>query len=282
MLDFRTQKNDIFKTLTMVLLLLVLTILSVLISQGVSLDEARLSNFDFWLTVGLDMAFVLFVFNIVRSMHSDNVKKNKDGPYFAAFVRFSSCVKYIKREKLYDKLNNAVSNYNEELKEQAYEKALFRITDKITYSDIGEYDITLNSYGLETRELKRFTKLQQKYNAGTLKYGKMRARYITHDKIIMPNFYTKSDLSSSTGKVKATVNGMVVGSFFITNVILKSLVFGSIDDSIWYVILEQSFMFLSAVSSAIFHTKAIINEMIANLTQKADWCQRFGLEEQNM
>lgn len=280
MVTFKTQKNDVAKTIVMVLLLVVLVILSVLVTRGVGFKDENFSNIEFWIAIGLDMAFVILVFNIVRGTHTDNIKQNPKGAYFCSFSRFAKCVLHIKQNKLYKNLNLAVASYNEELKEQAYDKALFKITDKITYSDIAQYDVELNEYGLEKKELKRFAKLQKKYLAGTLRYAKMKARYITHDKVILPSIWAKNDMRSSTGKVKAFVNALVIVTFFVTNVVLKSITFTYNDEGIWYVILEQSFMFLSALWSAFRYTRMIIDEMIANLTQKADWCQRYGFEPQ--
>lgn len=273
-------KKDLMRNVITIVFLIVIVVLSIFLYIGVDFTTDTISKPEFWTPVLLNMVCTLLIFNFGTNLILDNIKHTKEGKYFNAYSRFAKYVYRIKNNAMYDKLDKAVETYNEELKKQAYEHRLFYITDKITYERLGDYNLEENPYKLSPRELKRLAKLQGKYIAGTLKYPKMKAEYITKDKVLAPGNYTKSDMNYNRGLHKVIINAIKIGTTLIAQIVMAVVVFNPTNTDIFQILLKQSFLFLLAIISAFSKANTINNATISNLNEKSDWCKRFGLGEE--
>ncbi len=278
-LDIKIEKRDIVRTAVTIAYVLIAAVVSIFVSQGVDFRFDKIFCAEFVGPLLVNLIILIVVYNTCSTMLLENIKYNKDGKYFYAYSRFAKCVLYIKRNKLHKELEEKVAEYNEELKKQAYEIELFKITDRINYEEIGDYDVKANPFRLREKELQKFIQLQAKYNSGALKYAKMRPEYITRDKVLFPGTYQKGDLGYDIKKHKAVRNAVVMISFFVTQVILNSIIFNPQGLDFLTVLITQGTLFCSAIFSSFTNANIINNATISSLTEKADWCQRFGFEE---
>lgn len=278
-IDFKTEGKNILKNIIMLIYLVITVLLSIIMAQGFDFVLDNINSYKFWAQVFINLIFVLLVYNICTSMILENIKRNIEGKYFAAYARFAKCVMYIRSKKLYDEVSRAVALYNEELKQQAYEKRLFNISDRLYYSDLKTYDIMANLYKLNKKELRKLEKLKQQYISGTLRYAKMKADYILRDGTLLPNMFNKSNLKFDRTQLRISLNILVLIAFIFISTLLNTILFKYGSESLMQTIVSQLFMFFSATFSAFWYSNIINNATVSNLKQKADWCQRFGFEE---
>lgn len=276
-------KKDILRNVTTIVFLIIIAVLSIFLYLGVDFTVDKISSIEFWGPVLLNMLCTILIFNFCTNLILVNLQHSNEAnnKYYNAYSRFVKYVHHIKDKALYKELDEAVEQYNEELKKQAYEHRLYYISDKITYERLGEYDLEENPYKLTPRELKKLAKLQAHYIAGTLKYPKMKAKYITKDKVLAPGNHTKSDMNYNRTLHKVIINAIKIGTTLIAQVVMAIVVFNYTNSDIFQILLKQSFLFLSAVISAFSKANTINNATISNLNEKSDWCKRFGFDEEN-
>ena len=245
--------KSIIQTLVQLAFCIVAFIFTFLVTLGIRADFSILKTAEYWIQVSNNTVLMIFVYNIVFFIDQKNRTSNKGSRFFIAFQTVKLRTEIINKNKMYDKLKEAVKAENEERYRNACNDILRKHTVRFEYNDIinideNEFIPFLDKYLIRGKQAKKLLKVFIKIKKGKIKIQELQADALLQDKELgKSNDFTILDYSDSAYERKRNI--VKILSFIITSVITSVVSFTFTSMSFWQAFLTNLVLFFGSAMS---------------------------------
>lgn len=255
--------KSIFETILQVFLGIAAFVVSLLITLGISSDFSRISTAAYWIEVAAGAGLMLVIYNLIYIMDQSNRAKNTHSRYYVAFQTNRLRMNFIHENKLYDKLDQAVKDENEERYIKKCTKLIHRITSRTSYADIKgcngleELAALGSRLLLKKRAKKRLERLYTRISSGKVKIKEIKTENLLRDKEITLAEPEQLDYSDTALETKRNIQKVV--SFVLFSVISAVFTFSLTSIPFWQAFVKNVTMFFGAAISGFASSRGKTN-----------------------
>lgn len=251
--------KNIFETLTQLLFVLLGFIVIIFLYLGVTLDFKQITTALFWVRVSIQLVFTIIIFNMVYAMDKRNKMRNRESRYYVAYATNRLKVKYLEKEKLYDKLEEAVKEENAKRLVSRCNYKLGKICTRIKYEDVmteESPEVLCEKYKVLPRKCKRMIKLIGKIRGGSIKVRELKSKVFLSDKEILRENVEEYDYNVSVYEFKR--NSVKTFTFLISTIIAASISYAFVSVNFWAAFINNCTVLLGgAVSGFLDSTRCV-------------------------
>lgn len=255
--------KNIFETILQLVFCIAAFILSLLITLGVTVDFTRISSGAYWIEVAAGAVLMLVIYNLIYIMDQKNRAKDTKSRYYVAFQTNRLRMNKIHSEKLYDKLEEAVREENEQRYASKCTKLIHRATTRLCYDDLKALDglealeEKADKFLLPKKAKKRLRRIYKRICGGKVKIKQVNIDGLLKDKeitLVEPDLLDYSDT-----EMEGWRNVKKVLMFVFTSV--ASAVFSFAFNSLpfWQAFIKNVTLFFGAAVSGFSSSRAKTN-----------------------
>lgn len=255
--------RNVFETILQVFLGIAAFVVSLLITLGISSDFTRVSTAAYWIEVAAGAGLMLVIYNMIYIMDQNNRARNNRSRYYVAFQTNRLRMNFIQENKLYEQLEQAVKDENEERYIKKCTKLIHRITSRTSYEDIKncngieEVNKLSEKLLLKKRGKKKLARLYTKITSGKIKIKEIKTDNLLRDKEITSTEPEQLDYSDAALETKRNIQKVL--SFILFSVISAVFTFSLTSVPFWQAFVKNVTMFFGAAISGFASSRGKTN-----------------------
>lgn len=255
--------RNVFETILQVFLGIAAFVVSLLITLGISSDFTRVSTAAYWIEVAAGAGLMLVIYNMIYIMDQNNRARNTRSRYYVAFQTNRLRMNFIQENKLYEQLEQAVKDENEERYIKKCTKLIHRITSRTSYEDIKncngieEVNKLSEKLLLKKRGKKKLARLYTKITSGKIKIKEIKTDNLLRDKEITSTEPEQLDYSDAALETKRNIQKVL--SFILFSVISAVFTFSLTSVPFWQAFVKNVTMFFGAAISGFASSRGKTN-----------------------
>ena len=255
--------RNVFETILQVFLGIAAFVVSLLITLGISSDFTRVSTAAYWIEVAAGAGLMLVIYNMIYIMDQNNRARNTRSRYYVAFQTNRLRMNFIQENKLYEQLEQAVKDENEERYIKKCTKLIHRITSRTSYEDIKncngieEVNNLSEKLLLKKRGKKKLARLYTKITSGKIKIKEIKTDNLLRDKEITSTEPEQLDYSDAALETKRNIQKVL--SFILFSVISAVFTFSLTSVPFWQAFVKNVTMFFGAAISGFASSRGKTN-----------------------
>lgn len=255
--------RNVFETILQVFLGIAAFVVSLLITLGISSDFTRVSTAAYWIEVAAGAGLMLVIYNMIYIMDQNNRARNTRSRYYVAFQTNRLRMNFIQENKLYEQLEQAVKDENEERYIKKCTKLIHRITSRTSYEDIKncngieEVNKLSEKLLLKKRGKKKLARLYTKITSGKIKIKEIKTDNLLRDKEITSTEPEQLDYSDTALETKRNIQKVI--SFILFSVISAVFTFSLTSVPFWQAFVKNVTMFFGAAISGFASSRGKTN-----------------------
>ena len=255
--------RNVFETILQVFLGIAAFVVSLLITLGISSDFTRVSTAAYWIEVAAGAGLMLVIYNMIYIMDQNNRARNTRSRYYVAFQTNRLRMNFIQENKLYEQLEQAVKDENEERYIKKCTKLIHRITSRTSYEDIKncngieEVNNLSEKLLLKKRGKKKLVRLYTKITSGKIKIKEIKTDNLLRDKEITSTEPEQLDYSDAALETKRNIQKVL--SFILFSVISAVFTFSLTSVPFWQAFVKNVTMFFGAAISGFASSRGKTN-----------------------
>lgn len=255
--------RNVFETILQVFLGIAAFVVSLLITLGISSDFTRVSTAAYWIEVAAGAGLMLVIYNMIYIMDQNNRARNTRSRYYVAFQTNRLRMNFIQENKLYEQLEQAVKDENEERYIKKCTKLIHRITSRTSYEDIKncngieEVNNLSERLLLKKRGKKKLARLYTKITSGKIKIKEIKTDNLLRDKEITSTEPEQLDYSDAALETKRNIQKVL--SFILFSVISAVFTFSLTSVPFWQAFVKNVTMFFGAAISGFASSRGKTN-----------------------
>ncbi len=244
------MKKHIVETTSKVIFMFLLGVVVILISLGIKQDFSRIKTSAFWTETGAQLFVTMVIFNIVYSIDLGNRMHDKKSRFFRAYATNTLRRKEIDKNKLGDKLEEAVGLKNKEILIKKCNNLLHRICTRVYYEDVvteEPVEDIISRCKVNKKREKKFIKLVNKIREGRIKITPIKADIFLQDK---ESIFEKEDVYDYSNFVYESKRNLIkMGVFLGSTVLMATITFSFVSVNFWSAFLTNFTLFIGATVS---------------------------------
>lgn len=270
------MKKHIVETTSKIIFMFLFGIVVILISLGIKQDFSRIKTATFWTETGVQLLATMVIFNIVYSIDLNNRMHDETSRFFKAYATNFLRIKEIENNKLYDKLDKAVEEKNNEVLIKKCNSLLHKICSRVCYEDvINEEPIIniINKFKVAKKREKKFIKIVKKIREGRIKITPIKAEVFLQDKEVSFEKYDVYDFNNIAYAIKRNTEKII--TYLICAITASTLTFSFVSPNIWSALLTNFTLFLGATVSGFMSSSKSIKRKTALYEKRNQFLHKY-------
>jgi hypothetical protein len=246
--------KSIKETLIQILFGLVAFVVIIFTSLGISFDFSLLREIAYWIEVLIKLAVTMIFFNIIYYIYRKNIMHDTKSRFYKAFATNKLRIKKIENDRLYDKLEQAIKEENQERLETKCNNLLHLICTRVTYAEVMEMEdgkfLPAEDLAKKYRVFKHkmlFVKVVERIRSGRVRVKPITEKQFLQDKELLRDPIDKYDYSIGWEETKRNLEKIII--FLITQIIGTAIVFSFFMPNFWAELVTNLFVVLGAIFS---------------------------------
>lgn len=210
----------------------------IIASLGINIDFNRLTTTAFWLETGLKWVLTIVIYNATFEYDTQTRIHDKQSRFYLAFSTLKTRTKLIHNHKLYNTLDNAIKQKNQQLLEELWTYKLHKICTNLSYSDIYDNTKTVEEIAEEIRlhnkyKIKRLSHLMSLIRSGATPrhYKPLKEDYFLKDNELAKISINRFDYDSSKQFFKRNSDKTLL--FLITSMLTAIITYSFYAPNFW-------------------------------------------------
>ena len=280
------MKNKLIsvQTILQFIFLVVAFVLVAALSTGFEFVWDEIFTWAFLTLCAVRLAFTLITYNIVFGIDNKSRRRVADSSYVKTMQAFKRRIDIIYKDSRVEELVVAVKEENKERKANAENKAIRKVTSRLSWDDIkaiieSKEDINdlLQKYGISEKAKRKLLNAIQK-----ILDGKIKCEVLEVDDILIDNDEARDGELSMKFNAKAYIlkqNLVKALLFLASTVIMTAISFTGGMANFWVELAKNATLLMSGAVSAILFSYNYIKRRTAVFEQKNRFLQRrMGIE----
>lgn len=230
------MKKETISTISQFVFIVLMFVVVIFVSLGISLDFARIKTAQYWIEVSIQVVMTMTTFNMVYYLDRNNKMHDKASRFFMAYMTNRLKISSLENNRMFDELDNAVELENKERLIAKVNSLLHKICTRILYEDVMEnltpdaeeptylsVEELAKKHRVSEKRLKKFYKLVNKIRAGEIRVKPIKSASFLKDKELIKIDFETYDYSESLFDLQR--NGTKLLTFVICGLIMASIGF---------------------------------------------------------
>ena len=263
------MKKETINTISQFAFIILMFIVVIFVSLGISLDFARIKTAQYWIEVSIQVVMTMTAFNMVYYLDRNNKMHEKSSRFFVAYMSNRLKISDLENKRLFDELDKAVESENKERLISKVNSLLHKICTRILYEDVMEnltpeaeeptylpVEELAKKHRVSEKRVKKFYKLVNKIRAGEIRVKPIKSASFLKDKELIKVDFETYDYSESLFDLQR--NGTKLLTFVICGLIMASIGFSFVSPDFLRALLTNLTVIVGACVSGFMSSKKSI------------------------
>lgn len=261
--------RNIFETISQLVFIVLAFVVLSFISLGVSPDWTRITTSAYWIEVTVRLILVMITFNIIYYLDRKNRANNQKSRFYIAYATNKIRVKRLEEQKLYDELEKAVEQENQNILEVECNRLLKKLCTRIDYNDVmKEVDGILQSekelidlFRVAPKKEKKFIKLVRKIRSGEITVNQLNSKMFLRDKEINAKNKNEYDYNEVVYEIERNVERGLI--FVLTSMFAAVVTYSFVMVNFWSTFITNVLILFGAIVAGFFSSLKSIKKKTA-------------------